>query len=116
MRKPLNPLAIIRGYEKGMYTRGEIPCGVFTRLNEENVQSFVEKCPEEYLSVLKEASKDSPEDGDDVGWSKVIFLRMVCYARDTTQEEIRADKAEYTRQFRNGVRIFRQALKGTKNA
>jgi hypothetical protein len=106
-RPAADPLRVADLYHKGIITEAEISAFVFEKLTEENVQSFLDRCPSDVLLQLRQDSESLPADGDDPGWAKLLRFGIVCYAPWVTEQEIRHGQQERDRRFRQGVQVFR---------
>jgi hypothetical protein len=107
VRNNVNPLKWVALYEKGVLTKFDICIGVFPTLTNDNIQEFLEKCPENVRSVLRDFAAERPADDDDKGWARFKWEtagypdhRISDYERAKSYEEAR-------RLLRRGVRLFR---------
>ena len=106
-RAPSKPIRGIELYNTGIITKAELPCFVFERLTEENVQGFMDSCPPDIVFYLRDNVRRLPPDDYDEGWRQLISIGGVLYAPWVTEEEIRQSQEESSRRFREGVRLFR---------
>ena len=112
VREPRNlpapdPARGVELYSTGIITKAELPCFVFERLTEENVQGFMDSCPPDIVLYLRDDVRRLPPDDYDEGWRQLISIGGVLYAPWVTEEEIRKSQEESSRRFREGVRLFR---------
>lgn len=105
------PLRAVRLYHKGIITRAEFPSFVFGRITEDNVQEFLDGCPSIELQQLRDEANRLPATDDKEGWSQLISIESACYAPWVTDEEILQGQQERSRRFREGVQVFRTAIR-----
>jgi hypothetical protein len=107
----LHPLNAVRLYDKGVITHAEIRIFVFENLTDRNIHEFFADCPVDVMLQLQQSVSQLPADDDADGWAKMVRISGICYAPWVTPDEIRQDQAERDRRFREGVRLFRFALR-----
>jgi hypothetical protein len=101
------PLRAIRLYSHGQITDVELFMWVFGTLTQENIRDVLTGCPDEILQLLRKTVSALPDDGDDEGWAKPIFIRCAVYASGVTEDDIRQSKEEENHRFRQAVGVFR---------
>ena len=97
-------------YDKGVLTATEVPGFVFENLTDSNVQEFMLGCPPHILEMLREAVDRLPAEEDDERWGKCRRIDGVSYAPWVSIEAIERQREWRDRQFRYGLRVFREAL------
>lgn len=98
-------------YARGVITKKDVPLYVFERITVENVKSFFVFTPQEIRELVIDAASQLPPDGDEKGWNDLRQLSGRSYAPWVSNAEVMsADEAQH-RQLREGVRIFRDAMK-----
>jgi hypothetical protein len=108
----LDPMKAIRLFRMGTITALEMPGFVFVNLTKENVQQFLGGCPSEELQVLRQKAASLPANADEEGWSRLVSIQSACHDPWVTEDEIRQDRQETDRRFRQGVELFRTAEQG----
>jgi hypothetical protein len=105
-RLPVQPLTVVRNYERGMLTDMSFGPILFSHLTAENIHEFLKSCPADVLNQLREYASRLPPDGDP-GWSDFIMVSSACYPPWVTEEEILQSQRDRDRRFHDGLRIFR---------
>jgi hypothetical protein len=106
-----DPWRVVRCYQKGQITNHELRISVFQNLRDENVREFLCCCPDEILVHLYSAVKELPADDDDESWGKFVIGVAAAFPPWISEEEMLAEQRARVRLYREGVRLFRKAVR-----
>lgn len=108
---PRSPSRAAELYTRGVITKTGAALYVFERITVENVNSFLATCPQEILQLVIDGARRLPSDHDDEWWKELRLSSGTSYAPWVSEEEVKSAEEELCKQLREGVRIFRAAMK-----